>query len=286
MNVLRTGRYKSAHGRTVETTISAPSSNAPFGALAPSIFQERVRNLARRMPNSFAGRKLVSLMLGPAGGRATRAFDVAVFSSQKARLNPADNICEKRVFISPQHWDPAERAELAAAISLHREDQFYFFDIGANAGLYSLFARAAAMKAGKGFRAACIEPDPEMCARAAFNFTASGADKDIEILPYAAAGEMGQLRFSVNTKSRGMSRLDEAGKLIIEARTIEALIEETAFPRIDAAKIDIEGHEFAALSRFLKMPRRICGRALQFSKLLTSASKRGPAACSKSAITG
>lgn len=49
-----------------------------------------------------------------------------------------------------------------------------------------------------------------------------------------------------------MSRLDDAGKLIIEARTIEALVEKTAFPRIDAAKIDIEGHEFAALSIFFE----------------------------------
>jgi len=191
-------------------------------------------------------------MLGLAGGRSGRAFDVVIFETQKARLYPADNICEKRVFITPQHWDPAERTALAAAIATHAEGAFYFFDIGANVGLYSLFSRAAALKAGKKFHAACIEPDPEMRARAAFNIAASGAGDEIEIMPYAVDAENRQLRFSVNQKSRGMSRVDEAGETFVDGRTIQSLIEDSSFPRVDAMKIDIEGHEFSALKAFFK----------------------------------
>ena len=89
----------------------------PFGALSPSPAQERVRALARRLPANWCGRKAASLLLGPAGGRSRRAFDVMAFGSQKARLHPYDNICEKRVFLTPQLWDPAERAFLGDVIS-------------------------------------------------------------------------------------------------------------------------------------------------------------------------
>lgn len=211
-----------------------------------------MRALARRLPYNYAGRKLASLLLGPAGGRAGGVHDVSIFGNQKARLNPADNICEKRVFITPQHWDPAERAALAAVIAAHRAGPFYFFDVGANAGLYSLFACASAAKTGKEFRATCIEPDPEMRARAAFNIAASGASDEIEILPFAAAGENGELRFSINKNSRGMSRLDTVGETVIEARTLLCLVEQAGLPRIDAMKVDIEGHEYAALNAFFK----------------------------------
>lgn len=233
-------------------TTTSKGAGAPFGAKAPSLFQERVRNLARRLPLNYAGRKLASLMLGLAGGRSGRAFDVAIFDTQKARLYPADNICEKRVFIAPQHWDLAERTALAAAIAAHKEGPFYFFDVGANAGLYSLFARAAAMKAKKRIRAVCIEPDPEMRGRAAFNIAASGAEDDIQIMPYAADAENRDLRFAVNRKSRGMSRVDDAGETNVEGRTLKSLIEASLFPRVDAMKIDIEGHEFAALNAFFE----------------------------------
>ncbi len=211
-----------------------------------------MRKLAHRLPFTYVGRKLASLMLGLAGGRSRRAFDVVIFETQKARLYPADNICEKRVFMTPQHWDLAERTALAAAIATHAEGAFYFFDIGANAGLYSLFSRAAALKAGKEFRAACVEPDPEMRARAAFNIAASGAGDEIEIMPYAADAENRQLRFSVNRKNRGMSRVDKAGEISVEGRTIQSLIEDASFPRVDAMKVDIEGHEFAALKAFFE----------------------------------
>ena len=238
----------------METGITTNSKEAgsPFGAMTPSPFQERVRRLAQRLPVAYAGRKLASLMLGLAGGRSGRAFDVSIFDTQKARLYPADNICEKRVFIAPQHWDMSERMALAAAITAHAEGPFYFMDIGANAGLYSLFARAAAMKARKQFRAICIEPDPEMRARAAFNITASGAEEEIRIMPYAAHAENRHLRFSVNQNSRGMSRIDESGDTNVEGRTLKSLIEESLFPRVDAMKIDIEGHEFSALNAFFQ----------------------------------
>lgn len=220
----------------------------PFGALRPSTFNERVRTLAHRLPRNYFGRKLASLLLGLAGGRARRAFDVEIFGAQRARLHPFDNICEKRVFLTPQHWDPEERAFLAARIAAHAGSEFVFADVGANVGLYTLFARAEAQRAGKAFRAFCVEADPEMRDRLAFNIEASGAEDEVAILPYAAAANEGPVRFSINRQSRGMSRIADSGETEVEGRTLARMLAEA--PRIDAMKIDIEGHEYAALDAF------------------------------------
>lgn len=256
------------------------SETAPFGALAPAPAQERVRRLAHRLPANWLGRKAASLLLGPAGGRARRAFDVDIFDGQRARLHPADNICEKRVYLTPQLWDGAERAALAAAIAGHDDGVFRFMDIGANAGLYTLFARACAARAGIGLRTIAVDADPEMRARLAFNAAASGATDDILVLPYAAAGEDGPLRFAVNVASRGLSHVDPAGGLTVEGRTILSMLTEAGVTRLDAMKVDIEGHEFPALEAFL----RDAPRALRPRLVICETSHESPARSAKTLL--
>ncbi len=127
---------------------------AVFGALAPSFLQKRMRAIGHKLPPNYFGRKAASILLGPAGGRSRRALDVTVFASQRARLHPSDNICEKRVYLTPQLWDRAERALLGDIISNFGGRTFRFADIGANVGLYTLFARAEALRADATFKAA------------------------------------------------------------------------------------------------------------------------------------
>ena len=224
----------------------------PFGALPPSPLQERFRALGRYLPANYFGRKAASLLLGPAGGRARRSYDVAIFGTQKARLHPYDNICEKRVFLTPQLWDGAERALLGEAISARGGEVFTFVDVGANVGLYTLFAHAEALRAGARLKAVCIEADSEMAARLRFNIEASHAVDAVTIFACAASDAEGETRFSVNRKSRGLSRIDPAGETRIAARPLAAILDEADVRRIDAMKIDIEGHEYAALEAFFR----------------------------------
>ena len=227
------------------------SDQSPFGSFTPNTVAENFRSLTHRLPPTYAGRKLASVLLGPTGGRAKRPRDVTVFESERARLHPYDNICEKRVYATPQFWDAEEREALAARIAAHEGSEFYFLDVGANAGLYTLFARSSAKKSGKALKAACVEPDAEMRSRLAFNISASDAQNDIRIFPYAAAASRGPVTFSVNTKSRGLSKIDERGSALVQGAPLTEIIQaETGFPRIDAMKIDIEGHEFPALNAF------------------------------------
>lgn len=224
----------------------------PFGAYPLTPLQQWIRALAHRLPANYFGRKAASLLLGPAGGRARRPLDVEIFGGQKARLHPFDNICEKRVFATPQLWDPRERALLGAAISARNSGTFAFVDVGANVGLYTLFARAEAARAGVRLVAVCVEADAEMTARLRFNLAASGATDGVMIFACAASDKEGEVSFAVDRNSRGLSRVDPTGGALVPARGLAAILAEAGLDHVDAMKIDIEGHEFAALDAFFR----------------------------------
>lgn len=226
---------------------------APFGTYAPTRRQEWLRGTARRLKRDGFGRKAASVLYRLAGGRSGRPFDVTVFETQKARLYPSDNISEKRVFITPQSWEIAERALLGRAIARHPGRDYAFLDVGANAGLYTLFANAQCQHAGKSLHSICVEPQPEMLGRLAFNLGVSGIGECTQIFACAAAAADGRVRFSINARSRGQSRTDSAGPIELEARTLRSIVTEAGVARLDAIKIDIEGGEAAVLDAYLTM---------------------------------
>lgn len=222
---------------------------APFGAFAPGAFVEAVRRAGHKLPDGALFRKTSSLLLGLSGARAERPFDVAVFDTMKARLHPYDNIAEKRVYLTPQHWDPAERAMLADFIG-SGAGPFTFVDVGANAGLYSLFAASIAKARARHARIIAIEPDPVMLDRMVCNFAFSGINAEIVARAVTAAPET--LRFRINPRNRGENRIAPDGALTISGEPLAAILSarETAF--IDAMKIDIEGCEYPALEAFFR----------------------------------
>ncbi|MFN0024487.1 MAG: FkbM family methyltransferase [Parvularculaceae bacterium] len=224
-----------------------------FGAFAPSPIQTLARRAGARLGNDGPGRKMASLLLRLAGGKSGRAFDVTIFGGERARLHPYDNISEKRVFITPQFWEAEERALLAAQIAAGSGD-FWFLDVGANAGLYTLFAHSCAKAAGRAFRALCVEPSEAMRERLAFNNEASGTSSDVQIFPYAAGERDGVAAFQVNAANRGESRLLAGGLEEVTVRPLSNIIDEARALQIDALKIDIEGGEEAALRGLFAAP--------------------------------
>jgi len=224
-------------------------SAAPFGAHAPGAVARWARRATAATGTGGGGKFARSMLFHLMRGKARRPRDVVVFGSERARLHPYDNLAEKRVYRSEAHWDPRERAFVAARVQAG-EGPFVFVDVGANAGLYTLAARSAARAAGRPFRGVAVEPQPEMIERLRFNLHASGADAAVTVLPWAAAAEAGELTLAAPARNRGAARLAEHG-FTVEARPLADAV--AGLAAVDVLKIDIEGQEGPVLDAFFKV---------------------------------
>lgn len=247
--------------RTPDAASGAHAPGAAFGAHAPGGLALALRRLGMAFGPGRVGKIARSLIFRLNGGYSGRAFDLTVFGDQRARLRPVGNICEKRVFSDDRWWEAAERAFIAR-IAAEGAGPFHFLDVGANVGLYTLAARSAARAAGRPFRAALVEPQPEMQARLAANLAASGAGPDEAVLlPWAATAAPTRLALTLYASNFGSARVAEAGTgdgagggdatLEVEGRPLLDAVRAAGLPRIDVMKIDIEGHEAEALVPFL-----------------------------------
>ncbi len=225
-----------------------------FGTFRPSPLQAWLITRSRALKrNKGLGRAVMSLGLRLAGLRnKDTVIDVAVFESERARLRPHDNLSDKRVLATPQFWDAAERRRLWDAVAKGPKDRpFLFVDIGANAGFYSLFMRAAARAFGRKLRVVAVEPDPHMRARLMFNLEASRALSQVVVLPWAATETAGMVQLYTNPDNRGQNSVIDTGSenaIDVEGHPIiDILYEASPDHPVDALKIDIEGAELPAL---------------------------------------
>ena len=129
--------------------------------------------------------------------------------------------------------------------------------MGANVGLYSLILAAHAKTTGKDIRIVALEPDPTNRARLAFNIKASEAN--IQVLPFAISDEDGEGFMGGGDINRGEIRLqdnvddsDEKNEQPVQIKTLYGVCEEQGLSRIDAMKVDIEGHDERALAAFFE----------------------------------
>lgn len=233
---------------------AAMGGTEPFGTFALPVALERLRQRANLLGNGRLARRLVSLIRRLCLLGRPDPVDVEAFSGQRVRLYPRDNLSEKRVFAGRQFWDRREREALGQAIAAHRGTApFTFVDAGANAGLYTLAARAAS--AGRPFRALAIEPDPENVRRLRCNLALSGAEAEVTVAEVALADAPGALTLTDAGANRGEIRLG-AGATEVRAATLEGVLDEAGIGRVDALKIDIEGVEEAVLTAFFASARR------------------------------
>jgi FkbM family methyltransferase len=228
---------------THQTTLTPP-----FGAYALPSGLDYLRRMADRIPVygvRSAVRKIIkSCHKAP--------YDVTLPNGIRTRINPWGNVCEKRVFCGAGHFDRPEMDDLAECVS-KANDGFVFVDIGANVGFYSLFVAAMAQARQVRLRALAIEPDPENARRLRINIALNETpDQQITHAPYAVSDREGAVQFiSDGLKNRGTARIGGAnGDLTVMARPLVDILSQAEITRIDAMKIDIEGHEIAALTHF------------------------------------
>jgi FkbM family methyltransferase len=241
-----------------------------FGALSPSAFDRMILALTTRLPDNWLGlrlaillRRAVTMRLGyPAG-----ALDVERWG-MRLRLHPRDNGCEKNLLFTPRMYEPVELKELAAEIARAKEAgrKFNFVDIGANVGLFSMFAAA---RAGRDARILAIEPEPGNLRRLDFNLRANpGAP--ITIVATALSDEPGNLAIEVDRRDRGGTHTRkqsrdaaQPGAPLVPSQTLLGVLAAENFDTIDALKIDVEGFEDIVLNPFFRdAPRQLRPRLI------------------------
>ncbi len=221
----------------------------PFGHYALPPNREARRFSARLMGQDRIGRWTISLCRKQAIRGLPEPFDVAVAPGVKARLYPSTNRCEKRALCGVQIWDAAERDALQTAIIRSSSSPFIFLDIGANVGLYSLFANAYAAKSDRDIRLIAVEPSSEMGTRLAVNAAAS--DAHVEVIRSAISTHVGDVFLSDGGGNRGEGQIAASGEAV-QAVTLLQLCEGAKIDRIDALKLDIEGQDLPVLSQFFE----------------------------------
>lgn len=227
--------------------ISGPDAGPGHGAFAPGFPARLGLAIGRALPKGRAGLRLAGAarplaLTGLKDGRC----DVEALGL-KLRLHPKDNLSEKRLFLTPQCFDPEELDAVRAAMS----GGGVFFDIGANAGAYAL---VAAKTGGRASRVIAVEPQAEMRRRLLFNARQNGLE-NLEVTGVALADYEGEDVMRMVEGNLGRAALIGSGAPdgdAVRVTTLSTLMDELRVKRIDAMKIDVEGGEFAILSAFFK----------------------------------
>lgn len=200
------------------------------------------------------GRAMISRCRKKALAGEDGPFDVEILDGLKARLYPNENRCEKRAFTGVQTWDYKERAALSKAVDDCASTPFVFLDVGANVGLYSLYVHKLVKSAGKSARILAIEPGISTSRRLENNIAINNAD--IQIIRAAVSDVPGSGHLSGWDKNRGEARLmdqtsDEGSEPVV-IDTLPRICRTQNLTHIDAMKVDIEGHDYKAMTAFFE----------------------------------
>ena len=164
------------------------------------------------------------------------------------RFHLDDNVCERRLFLTPRHFDRVERAFLCRALP----EGGRFVDIGANAGLYSMLM---ASHVGPTGRVVAIEPQAEVFDRLLTNIRLNGFE-NVTPLNVGVSDRAGALRLFKSPANRGAASVcpqapcEEA--VTIRVEPLLKLLTDAAIDSIDALKIDVERHEDAVMAPFIR----------------------------------
>lgn len=163
----------------------------------------------------------------------------------KLRVVPDRNITDQKILFRSGLRDHAE----LSFIDRHVPAKGVFLDIGANIGYYSLSA------AKLGFaRIVSIEPNPLLVPRLLFNAAANDLNERLQLVPVAVSDKAGELFLHSpgDMGSGTVSSTSVAGDVAVRVDTLVDILASVGVERVDAFKIDVEGHEDKALLSWLR----------------------------------
>ena len=227
----------------------------PFGTHSLSAPREAWRQRAAKAGRHKIGHWYISFCRKRAVNGLSSPFDVEIIPDLKARLHPEDNRCEKRALAGVQIWDFEERGFMKATISrgptANEVKPFVFLDVGANVGLYSLFAAHYAKQAQRPINILAVEPDPENRRRLIDNAQAN--DVPLTLWPAAVSDTSERLSLQSHANNRGEIKLgQESGSETVSVTTLTEIITHSELTHIDLMKLDIEGHDLRTLKHLFE----------------------------------
>lgn len=235
------------------------STAAPWGAHAPRGWRRLWLRGLHALPAGTGWRRLALWLRRPLKNALGDLVDLDIWGL-KLRVRSRGNLSEQRLILMPQFLDTTEREVLADFL----RDGGVFFDIGANAGVYSLWVASLRNPA---IRGEAFEPSAQLCELLAHNL-ANNAITNIRlnncalgntrgaVTLMAGAGNLGENRIELDRHSTGPGQS-------VTMTTLPYFMAEQNIARIDALKIDVEGHEVSVLEPlFAKTPREAWPRLM------------------------
>lgn len=218
--------------------MNSEEKTLPWGELKPLGWKGPWLGFCQKIPN----RRLALWARKPLKKALDALVDTEVWGL-RLRLQSRGNLSEQRLLMMPRHLDPREREIVAGELA----NGGVFLDIGANAGLYTLWLASRKIS---GLRIEAFEPDPALCGRLRFN-VAENELAQVTLNPFALGAEAGILRLAPGKGNQGENSLvSEGAGHPVEVKTLKAVLSEKNISEITALKIDIEGHEAEVLRPF------------------------------------
>ncbi|MFH1498880.1 MAG: FkbM family methyltransferase [Verrucomicrobiota bacterium] len=220
---------------------ATPESEAPWGTHAPTGWRRCWLRRLHAIPAGAGWRRLALWLRRPLKKAFGDDVDIEVWGL-KLRVRSRGNLSEQRLLLMPQFLDTTERDTLADFL----RDGGVFFDIGANAGIYSLWVGSLRLP---GVRVEAFEPSPALCARLGANLVRNQLD-NIRLNPCALGRTTGIATLVAGDGNQGENHVeagDNHSGQSVPITTLPAFLREHHIARIDALKIDVEGHELDVL---------------------------------------
>jgi FkbM family methyltransferase len=219
---------------------------AKFGSYPLSLSTRLLVAFAQRRANRGIGRVLALAARRTALFLQRGPLDAEVMGL-KLRVHPRDNVGERKFLFMPDWFDPAERALIDR--ELPRDG--VFLDIGANIGLYTLWA---GRRLGPEGRVVAFEPQPEALRRFKANLSFNYIEAPVSLIEAAAWDEDATLSFQADAGNLGggSAVIDHGhAPVAVPARAVASVLAELGVAKVDMLKIDIEGAEDRVLAGLL-----------------------------------
>jgi FkbM family methyltransferase len=220
-------------------TENVPTS--AWGNFRPRGWRAAWLGMLYKLPPGAGWRRLALWLRKPLKKTLGDFVDVEVLGL-KLRLGSRGNLSEQRLLLMPQFLDVTERTFLACKL----KPGDVFLDIGANAGVYSLWV---ASRCGSKVRVEAFEPDSELCARLRFNLQTNGLSQ-VTLHECALGRAAGKAILIRGCGNRGENRIEEGdvqGQQV-QVECLPDVLEKNGITGMKALKIDVEGFEVDVLS--------------------------------------